>query len=238
MTIRIPVRSLAAMLVALSIVAGLAASCGGETKTTEILGTATPTGPNVEILSSQSIQDVLGRLVFVGEIVNNGDEDAAGIQVIVTLTDVEGNVVTSGGESARALTVLPEGLKMPFKIQFFGSVESWDEEKFEVQFRPARADDRVLSYTDFEVSDVSVEPREAGGLLVRGQLTNLGSETVIGVVVAFAGRDDAGNVAVVAYGFADRDMIAPGESSSFEIDVFDTDVVPASDEFFVEGTVE
>ena len=103
----------------------LAASCGGDKKTTEVERIVSPEATEdnagdgepsrtieatatkratpkpstkaaqVQVLNYLAKPSDFG-LYFVGEVVNNGDEDAGSIDIVITLTDEAGNVVGTG----------------------------------------------------------------------------------------------------------------------------------------------
>ena len=199
--------------------------------------TPTPvsTGPTVEVVNFHSVTDEFLGLEFIGEVTNTGDEDAAFVQVVLTLTDAQGNVVGTGQSFLNALSILPPGETIPFKIFVDNPPDTWAEERIQVQADPADGFSRSLAYADFEVSGVTIAPDEFGGITVRGTVQNVGSETAEFVQVTFAAFDSAGVIRAVDFTFADLDQLAPGGTSPFEILVFELDAEPTSYRIFVEG---
>ena len=250
-------RFYATVLVAVAITL-LALACGGEERvTTETSREATPsptvaaptdgetppaptptpstTGPKVEVVNFHSRTDEFGGLGFLGEITNNGDEDAANIQVVLSLTDVQGNVVGTGTSFVDALSILPPGETIPFELFVDNPPDAWDEETIQVQADAAGSFDRSLVYSDLEASGVTIAPDEFGGITVRGTVQNVGTETAEFVQVTFAAYDGAGQIQELDFTFTDLDQIAPGGTSPFEIFVFELDAEPASFKIFGEG---
>ncbi len=194
--------------------------------------------PNVEVVNFHSVTNEFVELEFIGEVTNTGDEDAAFVQLVLTLTDVQGNVVGTGFTALEALSILPPGETVPFEIFVGDPPDSWAEEKIQVQAEAADAFSRSLAYTDLEVSGVTVAPDEFGELRiirVTGIVQNTGSETAELIKVTFAAFDSAGDLETVENELTELDQIAPGETSPFEILVFELDAEPASFRIFVEG---
>ncbi len=249
------------LVIAIVLVALSVAACGGKDgTTTETTGTTTssptapeltaaaerqsatptppPSRPSVEVVNFHSVTNEFVELEFIGEVTNTGEEDAALVQLVLTLTDVQGNVVGTGFTSLEALSILPPGETVPFEIFVGDPPDSWAEEKIQVQAEAADAFSRSLAYTDFEVSDVTVAPDEFGELRiirVRGIVQNIGSKTAELIKVTFAAFDSAGDLETVENELTELDQIAPGETSPFEILVFELDAEPASFRIFVEG---
>ena len=212
------------------------------TDTTEPTAEPTPppttpatVGPNVEVVNFHSVTDEFGGLDFIGEVTNTGDEDAASIQVVLTLTDARGNVVGTGTSYLDALSILPPGETIPFDIFVDNPPSTWTEESIQIQAGDADSFTQSFVYSSLEASGVTITPAEYGGVSVRGIVKNTGTETATFVQVTFAGYDSAGVIQVVDFTSADLDQIAPGGTSPFEISVFDIDVAPASYKLFVEG---
>ncbi len=237
------------LVIAIVPVALSVAACGGKDRTTtETTGTTTPSptvpeltaaaGPTVEVVNFHSVTNEFVELEFIGEVTNTGDEDAALVQVVLTLTDAQGNIVGTGYTFLEALSIIPPGETVPFEIFMADPPDSWVEENIKVQAEAADEFSRSLAYTDFEVSDVTVAPDELGELRiirVRGIVQNIGSKTAELIKVTFAAFDSAGDLETVENELSELDQIAPGESSPFEILVFELDAEPASFRIFVEG---
>ena len=247
------------LVIAIVPIALSVAACGGKDRiTTDTTSTTTPSptvpeltaaaerqsttsvtaGPHVEVVNFHSVTNEFVELEFVGEVTNTGEEDAAFVQLVLTLTDVQGNVVGTGFTALEALSILPPGETVPFEIFVGDPPDSWAEEKIQVEAEAADAFSRSLAYTDFEVLGVTVTPDEFGELRiirVRGIVQNIGSESAELIKVTFAAFDAAGDLETVEHELTELDQIAPGETSPFEILVFELDTEPASFRIFVEG---
>ena len=140
-----------------------------------------------------------------------------------------------GSDVVGALSILPPGGKLPFRLYISDPPASWANEKIQVQFDEVTSFDRSYSYTEFETAGVTFTPAQYSGIVFRGQVTNTGTVNAELVQVTFVGRDGSGAVTDVEYSFADLDQIDPGMSSPFEISIFNTDEVPASYELLVDG---
>ena len=197
--------------------------------------TPEPVGQKVEVVSFHSVKDEYGSLDFIGEVTNVGDEDAASIQVVLSLTDGQGNVVGTGTSYVDALSILPPGETIPFDIYVSNPPASWAKESIQVQAEAADSFSRSSVYSDLEASGVTIAPDEYLGVTVRGVVKNTGTETAQLVQVTFAAYDSAGAIQAVDFTFANLDQIAPGGTSPFEISVLDLDAAPASYKLFVEG---
>ncbi len=135
------------LVTAIVTVALSVAACGGGDRTTaEITGTTTPSptvpeltaaaerpptltsvtaGPNVEVVNFHSVTNEFVELEFIGEVTHTGDEDAAFVQLVLTLTDAQGNVVGTGFTALEALSILPPGETVPFEIFVGDPPDSW-----------------------------------------------------------------------------------------------------------------
>lgn len=195
-------------------------------------------GPHVEVVEFHSVTNEFVELEFIGEVTNTGDEDAAFVQVVLTLTDAQGNVVGTGFTFLEALSIIPPGETVPFEIFVADPPDRWAEEEIEVQAEAADELSRSMAYTDFEASGVTITPDEFGELRivrVEGIVRNIGSDTAEAINVTFAAFDSAGDLEIVEHELTEIDQIAPGETSPFEILVFELDAEPASFRIFVEG---
>ncbi len=196
-------------------------------------------GPHVEVVKFHSVTNEFVELKFIGEVTNTGDEDAAFVQVALTLTDAQGNVVGTGFTLLEALSIIPPGETVPFVIFVADPPDSWAEEEIQVQAEAADELSRSMAYTDFEVSGVTITPDEFGELRivrVEGIVRNIGIDTAEIIQVTLAAFDSAGDLETVENALTELDQIAPGGTSTFEILVFELDAEPASFQIFVEGS--
>ncbi len=200
------------------------------TEVTEVGPTATATAaagaPDVQVLNYGSHQSEFGSLNFFGEVINNGDGDAANVQVILTLTDSAGNVVGTGSAFVDVPAILEPAGKAPFIILVIDPPAEWANETLQVTAEEPGQFIFGNTYTDLEVSGVTVTPGEFGGLTIRGQVTNVGSEDAELVEVVFVARDTDGTVLWADFTFVDIDPLQPGIAGPFEILAFDFDEIP------------
>ena len=95
---------------------------------------------------------------------------------------------------------------------------------------------REENYTDFELSDVSVQANAgASGVLVQGLIKNTGAKPASRSRLVFVGRDAAGDV-VAAWAANGPAALGAGASDTFAFPVLDVAVAPATYQVLVRAT--
>jgi hypothetical protein len=207
-------------------------SATGPVATPTLMATVTPTPTvvpteAVEVLNYRSHQSEYGSLQFYGEVGNNGSTEVASVEVVLTLLDGAGKVIGTGSAYTDPGCLSP-GERGAFAIYVSDPPSAWANERIQVQWSPISEWLRDMCYEAFSVSGTTVTSGEYGGLVVRGQVTNTGTEAATLTEMTFVGYDTAGKVLVVDSSFADVDPLAPGNSSPFEIWISELDAPPAS----------
>src|SRR5438093_7086055 len=152
-------------------------ACGGSDKGSEVTISPTPgqspaaaaSGPAASTAAGETASGASGfriisatpftnknGLYFVGEVSNESGADAAFVSVRLTLMDGGGNVLATGKDGLEALTLLPAGRRMPFKMSMSAAPAQWADQQFTVLHDPPSDAAREENYTDFELADVSV----------------------------------------------------------------------------------
>ena len=197
--------------------------------------TSSPAPLDVEVLDYDTHQSEYGDLTFFGEVVNNGDQAVAFVQVILTLTDNAGNVVETQSGYVFGPTVLEPGAKAPFSISVYDPPAEWARETLQVTAEP-RSDSTFGSTSEgLEVSGVTVNPAEFGGLIVRGRVTNTGSDDASFVEVVFVARNTDGSVSGVGFTYIDVDPLTPGTAAPFEINLLELAGLPQAYDVLAAG---
>ncbi len=214
---------------------GVDLECGdGEDLSADDRATASPTPRDVEVVSYRSHRTEYS-LQFFGEVVNNGDGAAANVHVALTLGDDHGRIVGAGSALVEGPAIVEPGTTAPFSILIDDPLAEWTSEAFQVSAEePGRftIGDR---YAELEFSGVTVFPSEAGGLTIRGTITNTGSRDATLVEVAFVARDAAGTVLWVEDTNLEIDPLAPAADSPFEIRALDVDEIPPAFDILTSG---
>jgi len=232
-------------------------ACGGSNKGSEVTISPTPgqspaaaaSGPAASTAAGETASGASGfriisatpftnknGLYFVGEVSNESGADAAFVSVRLTLMDGGGNVLATGKDGLEALTLLPAGRRMPFKMSMSAAPAQWADQQFTVLHDPPSDAAREENYTDFELSDVSVQANAgASGVLVQGLIKNTGAKPASRSRLVFVGRDAAGDV-VAAWAANGPAALGAGASDTFAFPVLDVAVAPATYQVLVRAT--
>lgn len=171
-----------------------------------------------EVIDSSWYQDAAGKPVFIGLLRNSGDIDLQLVEVIVTLRDGSG-VVVSTETGFTVLDVVRAGETAPFQVLFFNDPGTWTEYEIAVQAYPATG--ILHTYRDFDVLSVQVRAIEYGRYVAAGELLNSGQSAAQYVQVTVMAFDAPGRLIGFASGYAALNALAPGETSPFEVTFYE-----------------
>ena len=191
----------------------------------------------LEVGSYTSYRNLIGTLVFVGEILNNGDAPATGIQVAISLLDSSGNVLATGSSNLASLRVAPANGKYPFSIWVDKAPKEWKDIKIQVQGDPLDNNPLFPPYLDLKADKVTGQPPESSygyyGLV--GKITNVGQQTAKLVHIVAVAYDKDGKVIDVGDTYSKLDQIQPGTDAPFQLEFGNIKDAPARYETFVQG---
>lgn len=197
--------------------------------------TAIGAAADVEIIEFNWEEDEYGDIVFIGILQNNGSVDLSFVGLAFTLRNADGIAVGTNPTYA-SLNLVPVGGTSPFTIVFYDApYDPWESVEILIS---GDENDWFTYNTEFEVISSELVEGDYGYEIV-GEVQNVGNETSDYVSLIAAVYDSAGNLITVEFTFADADVMAPGDISSFSISVWDTigNAVPDHFTLYIEGNV-
>ena len=165
---------------------------------------------------------------------------AEGIKMSASLLDENGDVVALTTTNWSGLDLVPPGGKYPFGFSFSENFEGWKDAELQIQAYPY--DEEYSYYTPYqELSAQNVTGTEPDsdwqGYTLTGEIVNDGSvaaESIKVVVVAYDGAGavvDLNNVSPTL----EDDILAPGASAPFELELPGLKEAPPSYEVFLQA---
>lgn len=213
------------------------------TATATTAATATPAPPTATATPEAGTADVVvGKWriyqpqystasYIAGEVINQGDGDATQVEVVITLKDASGAILSS--DSAFVDGFVRAGAKGAFlaiasdidpaTVATTDIIVQWDA--LEGSF-----------FADYETDTFTVANVQWTADRIVGEVTNTGEDAATLVQITFIGYDEAGEVITVESTFAQLDTIQPGTMSPFEVNLYSGLPVPATWEVFVSGS--
>lgn len=172
---------------------------------------------NLEVPTFSYYSDFFHDLIVVGEVVNGSDESVSSLDIAMTASDAEGNLLASASGDTKLAVIFPDEIA-PFRIDFLEDVTNIASIKAEVYGKIAG--DYVLNdvYREFEVVQHNEKATEPGYFALVGQIKNSGNEISEYVEVVVTAYDDAGEVIGVGSEAAELDTIEPDVTSPFEVE--------------------
>jgi len=201
--------------------------------------TATAVPPaQVAVEKVNSYRDRGGALWFVGEIVNTGSVQVAGLGVAVSLLDGSGQTIATGSATTIGLDILPPGAFTVWRALMNNAPQTWAEVRAQPQASPVSRTSLERAATGLTVEGLTLTPAAGPNdwLKVTGQVVNAGPEAASRAHVTMGLYDAAGQLIAVGDGSARLQQIPPGDSAPFSIDFLGQRDVPAHREVFVSGS--
>ncbi len=189
---------------------------------TEITISATPTEVKkiYEFLSTSDYESSFGGGDnVVGVIRYNGSQTIASPEIVVTLRDTAKTIVATEKAFTVPSIVRPGGL-IPFKVSFFNQTQEWATYTTEIQANPIDSFSKGFYYDEFEFieSKIVAGGSSSTGPKIIGTVKNIGTKGASSVQIIGALFDAKDEVVDVSSGFSKISEVAPGDTSTFEID--------------------
>jgi hypothetical protein len=183
--------------------------------------TATPGRVAVAVENVGNYRNAFGVLYFIGEFVNTGDLEVAGLQIAVSLIGDDGQPVASGQANAIGVNVLPVGQRTVWAAPLANAPAQWKEERIQPQAVAATAETRAPHAVGLSAEGATVtSPTDpALGIAVSGQVRNGGTSAARFPLVTVGCYDAAGKLIMVDTGPAQQQEIAPGATAPFRVTV-------------------
>jgi hypothetical protein len=185
---------------------------------------------DLQVGSYSFYTDSIGSLWFVGEITNQGNVAAEGVEVALSLLDSGGNVVGVGSDS---ISIVQANGKFPFRTWIDNAPTEWNDVKIQIQGRPSDGQSIFPPYTELKVDKVVGNNSAFGRYTVTGIVINTGQKTATLVHVVAVAYDESGKAIDYGDTFTTLTDIAPGGDSPFSLDFGHIENAPASYELFV-----
>ena len=182
--------------------------------------TPTPTPLPYNILGVNFQTTPSGRLWCLGEIENTAGVALQQVVVAVSLFDASGKLLVFSTGTTE-LDVVPSGERAPFAILFDQPPATFAHYQT-VPLRALPATRLGTFYLDLEILGAAGEARGRASYSVSGRVRNAGDRAARNVRVVITAYDEAGKVVAVRKVAPASDQLAPGRSSSFDINLLST----------------
>ena len=206
--------------------------------------TATPRpSPTVAVSATVAAENVsnyrdsAGGLWFIGELVNQGQVEAGGLEVAISLLDAGGQTLGTGKGSTTGVPILKAGQRTVWRALISNAPPAWATERVQAQAKPVASFERELFHPDLKVEGVTLTPPENQYSWVKasGQIVNGGTRAARFAQATIGLYDADGKLMAVSSGYSRLEQVPPGGTAPFSIDFIDTKAVPAKFEVYVTG---
>ena len=171
--------------------------------------------------------------VAVGEIANVGQVDLMAVRVDVELYDQQGKVVATGEGYTTGIELVRAGESVPYHARVDDPPQGVEGCRGTATYLPADDQARSTYLRDFEFSDLQLDG--AGGeYRLTGTITNANPFSVHTINISLEIFDESQKIEAIWGGFAERDTLAPGESSPFVI-FFSSNLAEPGQRILAEG---
>ena len=194
---------------------------------------------DVQVGQYDLFQTISDSIEIFGILENHGEGHAEIRQILVTLRAEDGSVADVSSSSTYVDVISGNG-RSPFTVRFSDPPAKYGEIEIEYETRePQEAWFTFIErHRDWNVLQADFRTEERRPSVV-GEIENAGDEAASLVSVYSVGYDAEGTLLFVERGYADRDLIRPGETSPYSNSVSRDEVPePAEIETFVEGWVD
>ena len=191
----------------------------------------------VKVLNYSYYIDMLGNMVFVGEVQNIGT-------TVLNYVDIAGRITSSDGSQAQwenrvlGLYLLPQQ-KAPFYLQFSrqsSSYGSWfGVTILNVELVAYRAPETTkYQYQNVQVTTHQGSANSVGEYWVNGELKNAGAQTASNITIVATYYNSSGTT--VAFGGTNRiSTLSPNETKTFKVGAFDLNQTEVSSDKKIYG---
>jgi len=160
--------------------------------------------------------DSVGDLVFVGELVNTGDETMGVVEVRVTVLDDDGEALASGDGIALVSAIEP-GDVAPFVVDFLQNPGEFADYELVAQAGPFEEFWRDNFYTAFRVARERDKGVTDGYYELVLEATNVGAETAAMIEAVVTAYDDDGKIVGAGSSMAKQKRVMPGDLAAFDV---------------------
>lgn len=175
---------------------------------------ATPAaGTSVRVLSERAYRDSVGYLHVVGEVANEGAQNARLVEISATFYDAAGNVAKTGIAFAMR-DVVPAGQKSPFEATVEDADARIVTHKLIVSSQPTTR--QPVGNGKLVVLHDASETDSIGYWHARGEVRNDADRTAKFVKVVVTAYDASGKVAAAILAFTNPSDLPPGQTAPFD----------------------
>ena len=160
--------------------------------------------------------DSVGDLVFVGELVNTGDETMGVVEVRVTVLDDDGEALASGDGIALVSAIEP-GDVAPFVVDFLQNPGEFADYELVAQAGPFEEFWRDNFYTAFRVARERDKGVTDGYYDLVLEATHVGAETAAMIEAVVTAYDDDGKIVGAGSSMAKQKRVMPGDLAAFDV---------------------
>jgi hypothetical protein len=156
-----------------------------------------------------------GYRYFVGVLKYNGDTIREEPSIILTLTDEQGNLLSSQKASTVPSFLRPHSL-VPYVALISDPPEKWAKLSIEVTADEPSEFMRGYYYTDVTLEGINTKP-SGSGIKSVGRVKNTGTKTLSSAKIIAAIYNDKDQLVDVVSTYMIQDSVAPGASGTFEL---------------------
>lgn len=166
----------------------------------------------IVVISHSSYVDASGVFHIVGEVHNVGTTNTKENEVMATLYNTEGEIVSDSLTFAY-LSILSPSKKSPFEIMLFRPPA--DIQTYELETSWENTSENV--YADMRIQDLTSHIGEEGGYWVEGNIENIGGAIVDMALIVGTFYDGSGRVVATGVTLPEVAPLHPGQVSPFRL---------------------
>jgi hypothetical protein len=170
---------------------------------------------NITILSSSSFKDDLGYFHIVGEVKNASTDPINYVEIVSTLYDSAGKVVSTEFTYTNVDTLMP-GRKSSFDVVLNDERQSEKVSNYKLS-TSAESTELVPAYLKLSTGESSLD--DIGYYHIVGEVTNSGKDRATYVQVSGAFYNEQNRVVAAGYTFTEPRDLEPGQTAPFEITI-------------------
>lgn len=195
--------------------------------------------PSISVAAENvsNYRDSAGGLWFIGELVNQGQTEAGGMEVAISLLDPGGQTIGTGKATTFGVPILKGGERTVWRALISNAPQAWATERVQAQAKPVAGFERELYHPDLKVEGVTLAPPENqyGWVKASGQIVNGGTRAAQFAQATVGLYDAEGKLTAVGFAFSRLEQVPPGGSAPFSVDFIGTKDLPAKFEVYVSG---
>jgi hypothetical protein len=194
---------------------------GIDTYVVSVTGDETDEEPFTAIEFVQDSGKIDGNsLTIIGEVTNPGETPASNVRIAASVFDENGDIVDVGFTFAERDIFFQDTLS-PFEL--YVSDTSGTPDRYELLvYADEAADWELESVADLEMNSIDYYIDSFDDLIVVGEVTNNDTANVAYASVFASFYDENDVLVAVGWDFVWADILAPGEKTPFEIELFGT----------------